>query len=71
MDRFLKFYLCCRLQPHCRQCCCAFANLLLPALATVMSTTRKKPTIHTTATGSTTVISMPETNAAQMKCNGI
>lgn len=36
---------------------------LLPALATVMRIMRKKPTVQTAATGSTTVAKTPETEA--------
>lgn len=38
-------------------------SLLLPALATVMRIMRKKPTVQTAATGSTTVAKTPETEA--------
>lgn len=55
----LMFYLCC--QEHCHHCS-IFASLFLPALATVMRMTRKKPRVHTAATGSTTANSTPETN---------
>lgn len=56
----LMFYLCC--QQHCHHCSSIFASLFLPALATVMRMTRKKPRVHTAATGSTTANSTPETN---------
>lgn len=56
----LMFYLCC--QQHRHHCSSIFASLFLPALATVMRMMRKKPRVHTAATGSTTANSTPETN---------
>lgn len=56
----LMFYLCC--QQHCHHCSSIFASLFLLALATVMRMMRKKPRVHTAATGSTTTNSTPETN---------
>ena len=63
---FLKFYLSCQQQQYCCQCCSVCVSLLLPALATVMRMTRKKPKVHTPATGSTTVVSMPETKRSTL-----
>lgn len=59
MDAFNVLF---KLQQQCCQCSSVCASLLLPAFATVMRMMRKKPTVQTPATGSTTAVTMPETN---------
>lgn len=66
LDTLYKFYSSCQ-KHHCYcECSSTCVSLLLPALATVMRMMRKKPTVQTAATGSTTAISMPKTNAKEI-----
>lgn len=47
--------------------CCSRLSRLLPAFATVMRMTRKKPTVQTPTTGSTTASRTPETETSPMR----